>query len=639
MATEPKGFFGSDVVKAYLDEQGAPYEKDEVEYWLDPAKEGKLIGGTAVVPKGGNGGNVSLPYAGEFLCMDVGCWAGNGPKSDKNHQRHREFGVVCGNVAALCSFPGGGSEDEFAKGRRGVFEVSGGMALYRDRIKPFLDHLSGTKLGRARVHSALALPQAPSNDPIIHLFIGDLHLPVVTDKAKTDLDARDRQSVPRAGRLDLSARVKAKAQVALAAGGAAGVASWISPPFLAAAAITPYAGYEAWAIHDLFEDQRIASWDTLQTDGLMPLDEANEWADYYLGKDGKKGAEIFQSAGADLEVFLAQLEKWKGAAVHLVQTGDLMDFWIGLKHGFTAAKGGVIVSPAGKAFADFWYEKTSKNGGAGRVVQAFERIKSAGNPSLKLTVLYGNHDNYLARTKSLPACYDHGTLFAEHGHQSDGFNADEDAWKGWALTQLAFLQPAIRDYEDMAAATVTSTKRIYPWATDPGARLQRLARAADVCHEKQKAIYVLGHTHQAMLRKLTVRAELDRTKVCESGYQCTLAWADRERAHAAALQKEYSEVVEGSKKRLKDAAEAFTERRIDEARRGIAAAHRELADLRDATEGFARENVAKADARLREAESALVHLGRVTEARARQKAEEARQIGRASCRERVCLLV
>ena len=88
-----------------------------------------------------------------------------------------------------------------------------------------------------------------------------------------------------------------------------------------------------------------------------------------------------------------------------------------------------------------------------------------------------------------------GVVYAEHGQQSDSFNSDDAPISGWALTQVAFVIPGIRELEDALSMTLTLCKRIF--GNDPGARLQRIARGADVCLEKKRLIYVTGHTTSA----------------------------------------------------------------------------------------------------------------------------------------------
>src|SRR3990172_10229417 len=127
MATKPKGFFFPKVVEGYLnDEKHTP---DEVDYYYSPRALPDIPAQVVKIPKGGNGGKVSPPYLAEIVCMDVGLWAGNGPKSEKNHERHRDFGVVCGNVVALCSFPGTPKptgKAAFAPGKEKALQEPGG---------------------------------------------------------------------------------------------------------------------------------------------------------------------------------------------------------------------------------------------------------------------------------------------------------------------------------------------------------------------------------------------------------------------------------------------------------------------------------------------------------------------------------
>src|SRR3990172_6026804 len=149
MATEPKGYFFPDVVDDFLNEKGEKYESDVVDYWYSPQTAGAIKGQTITAYKGGNAGNISLPPLGECICMDVGCWTGDGEKSERNHQRHRDFGVVCGNMAVLCSFPG---KDKSNKGKampnrdKNINTTPDERRFYDQRIKPFLDYLSSGKL-------------------------------------------------------------------------------------------------------------------------------------------------------------------------------------------------------------------------------------------------------------------------------------------------------------------------------------------------------------------------------------------------------------------------------------------------------------------------------------------------------------
>jgi UDP-2,3-diacylglucosamine pyrophosphatase LpxH len=643
MATDPEGFFDSKVVEAYLNEKGDLYNRDNVEYWFDPAKLRTLTAKKATVWKDGTGGKQSFPGLGQCLFMDVGCWAGNGSKSKQNHQRHREFGVVCGDVAVLCSFPEKATEVEFGlpPAKKVTLEASGGLPTYEKRIEPLLKHLSKAGLGNVSVMNALAvnddgLPGGRwwERDPTIHVFLGDFHLPVITEKESTYLGPKHGPYVPRAGRLDLSDRVKAQA----AAAAAVAAASWWVPAPKVSASLIGFSGGVIW------EEEQIKGWDAVKTDGFMKKEEAEAWADFYLGKNGEKGAEIFQGAADDLVAFLAQLEDFARenpeSQLHLVQTGDFLDFWIGFKCGFGEK---AILNRDAKEFVKFWYDRTAQNkrtGGqrasgnrAGDVLAAFHRLRSASVPdvcssNLQVTLLHGNHDNYLrtGHDRKAAHCPEGSIVFAEHGHQSDGFNSDDEPRWGWALTQAAFLWPSIRDKEDSLAAGLTEVKRTGGViVTDPGARLQRVARGADVCLKEGRSIYVLGHTHQAMLKKVSLRPKLTTADVCESELQCAIAWSDALCAHANRLAKTKQEEAQRANQRLKEAAHERYMKGLGAARRGILETRRELERLRAQGKAFGHERMEEARRKVTEIERELERLDNAGEAYARKKAEEVRQ--------------
>jgi hypothetical protein len=164
------------------------------------------------------------------------------------------------------------------------------------------------------------------------------------------------------------------------------------------------------------------------------------------------------------------------------------------------------------------------------------RPNKATNQPLKTTFLYGNHDNYLKHGGSssivVPAGHEHAGqsvpafhrpsfvemdgLWAEHGHQCDTFNWDEDPSAGHALTQAAFVQSSVRNLEKPAGWVV---------AFGDGNRIQRtlsIAHAMNRCllnhvgwqlsdkgmrsapHAPCRGIYVMGHTHEAILKRVEV---------------------------------------------------------------------------------------------------------------------------------------
>jgi hypothetical protein len=133
----PKGLFDDDVINSYLGKKGKAYsEDDDVSYWYtDGAGRGGATASPAVICKGQQDGSYALPYVGECLYMDVGGWFGNGEKkSPENHARHRQFGVVCGNAAALCSFLGEKKKQRKRDFAKREHEKLGSSAVYGERI-------------------------------------------------------------------------------------------------------------------------------------------------------------------------------------------------------------------------------------------------------------------------------------------------------------------------------------------------------------------------------------------------------------------------------------------------------------------------------------------------------------------------
>ncbi len=606
MATKPNGFFDDKVVTDYLLEKGEKYVSPTVEYHLDPSWFTQLMGGPAFCsPTNGVVGNVSLGQR-EIVCMDIGAWIGNGPKNDKNHQRHREFGVVCGNVAVLCAFDGGESKKEanVARGATTNLSPAANTKIYNPIVRPFLQYLASPlehssqspddarlpSLGNVSILGAMEATQAVGDTSVIHVFLGDLHLPIVSDPKHPELVGPETaKAVKRAGRLDLSDEQKARvrsavssgeAGAATAAGGGAESLLTGNPIFavsgaLAGLGVASPGAYEAWKA---LRAEEIEKWDA-ETDGYMTRKEAAEWAQSYVGSAEKKGAEVFQDSGAELVAFLRRLQRWKrrnGERLHLVQTGDFFDFWIGLKRAFEPAKASDdpkdIQNPIHfpiklTGFMKFWIEQTRRNHRAGPVIDEFVKmIKAAEAPpltcagprDLQVTLLRGNHDNYMfcaPGTLSTSPQYhsaDAG-IVAEHGHQSDSFNSDQDANLGWALTQLAFVMPDVRDWEDPASTGMTFAKRRIG-NTDPGARLQRVARAAEESLVKGTSIYVLGHTHQALLRKVIVRPITEPKQVQATQLTCRTDDAQCLADQAQTTQKIRQKLLESRDEFLKDAA-------------------------------------------------------------------------------------
>jgi hypothetical protein len=698
------GAFEEEVQKAYLtmdykkmEAEGGTW--DQVQYtrvclegayapppWLMAERQED---GTYVVPDG------------ECLYMDVGCWCGNGPESREHYERHREFGVVCGTVAALCSFAEKDEKGNAPKPGQVKFvqqdhnDALENSAVFKQRIEPFLKDLSKelngsaqgggwrdagagktkskVQLGGIYILSAFQVtkPQfatehgTPVDDPTLYVFLGDLHLPVIRNKKRTYIRSlknraaaehaspeEQASSVLRAGRLHLDALVKAQLKAAEKE-----VVDWtadgkVKPTEAAWSALKgiglflsmPEAVRPAIIRHDIdvAKRQRLGKWDPEGGDGLESAEEAGEWADKYRGTDGARGADIFQDAHHDLLQFLARIEQWaktnKQAKVHLVQTGDLLDLWIGLKLGF----GPDVRRDAASAFAGFWYQETLKAEGTGEVLEWFRRCgrlqdfdlgnaheKPDSEPppaNLKVTVLYGNHDNYMRDYGhppreprfEIPSSY----VIAEHGHQWDGWTCDEKAWqKGWPLTQVCFQCPDLRAREDMVSAGLSEATGSHD------RRLDYFTRAAEVCLQNGKLIYVMGHTHRRMLRRIKVKYIIKDEPIVKDALRRVTAQANSASAAAGKLLTQYQEAVGSETARAEEHAKHYARARIEEARRRLTRAESELKELAESTEFEKDQKKAIQDARRKvtEANSELARLGSAPDAETRRKAEKISQ--------------
>lgn len=247
---------------------------------------------------------------------------------------------------------------------------------------------------------------------------------------------------------------------------------------------------------------------------VMPATEAVDWFKLYKGRYvgvGEKlvklrGADIFEHAGKDLEVWIDALERYQPAEGHLklVQLGDMYELWIGFMSGLQKkanSPGGSFAVPAAKLFAEFWKTESATTSGryASEQAKAAAALEGIGSSCLSAVFLTGNHDNYLLDNELRPSAFfsdEPDSVIAEHGHASDSFNSDDDAGWGWVITQLAFLEPEVRTLEPLAGFLLGKIMSSMP------PRLTFMARGADLCYDNDRMIYVMGHTHQPMLKRV-----------------------------------------------------------------------------------------------------------------------------------------
>lgn len=477
-------------------------------------EQGSLSPRVAVV-----GDDVSLaPTPVHFVYMDVGCWAGDG--GDNGWTRHREFGVVCGGLALLCAFEKGnlkGYRAALSPPKWKTFVGSPATTQIVDatvtkhpnwpRVQDFLKELAKDSdlgdlylLGATMVASTL-MPTPPGDDgnPIM-VFIGDFHAPVATassnahiiengqemlrGRLKTLLAKPDRWAINVPGQIyDEAARLKREATDILA---------------------------------------------EMQWNAVTTRESVDNWLRiYHTG--GPRAADIFQGAGADLRTFVDRLKVCHNSIcpLYVVQLGDMFDLWLGFQRGFKKS----IDDPTPDAgrFAQLWVKRTLFDADQGPHLEHFLTMsQTAGlnlrtGAALQTKFLYGNHDNYrkhpvggtaevsfnrehdelVSAVFGAPANLRLPGLWAEHGHQPDPSNHDEDPTRGYELTQAAYLKPGVRSLE--GPATWAS------WKVNSGgiARVEGIKHAMRRClldHVDNasacRGIYVMGHTHEAMLKRV-----------------------------------------------------------------------------------------------------------------------------------------
>jgi hypothetical protein len=259
-----------------------------------------------------------------------------------------------------------------------------------------------------------------------------------------------------------------------------------------------------------------------------------KWLRSYHVK-GHRTADIFQGAGADLRAFVDALadvhrDTWP---LEVFQLGDLFDLWLGFQRAFGTQEGTLkavdnLLEDA-LEFARFWVKRSLFETDQGpHLVHLLTLSERAGKnrqtgAELQTHFLYGNHDNYrkhgggmditvppghehaglTIKSFHVPSFVKRPGLWAEHGHQPDPNNHDEDPAKGHRATQLAFFTPSIR-----------SAEGAYGWAAsalddDDLLRVNCIHHALTKClldhidsSEPCRGFYVMGHSHEPMLKRV-----------------------------------------------------------------------------------------------------------------------------------------
>jgi len=475
-----------------------------------------------------------------FVYLDVGCWTGNGDDptdaKKKGWPRHREFGIVYRSLVLLCAYARRDGLRIYTRYCNPSVWTADTTRLVRSETvddtlcdHPFwnpvgdllkaLAAIDGSALyvlGATAVMSPyMPVPEIGRSSPI-SVFLGDIHAPVATSHDNAHVLENGHEML--LGRLDVDAHVP----------------SWLP------ALVPGPAGDLAKAVDDLATVLTPLEWTKTATPATI-----DRWLSLYHA-DGQQTADIFQDAGADLSAFTDALADFHQETfpLHLVQLGDLFDLWIGFQPAFGKRQGDapVIDVPLEQTmdFARYWVDRTLFASGQGsHLVHLLTLSERAGRNKqtrlpFKTTFLHGNHDNYLKHGNSTPIIVPNGLhagkrlapfhlpsfmqsmpgLWAEHGHQWDDFNHDDDPWKGHALTQGVFLHSIIRDFEKLAG---------WAFAFGDGNRVQRIIaiqRAMSLCllnhigtavykddildapYAPCRGIYVMGHTHEALLKRV-----------------------------------------------------------------------------------------------------------------------------------------
>jgi len=182
-------YFDAATRHAYTQElsTGSPVKPKDITLWVDVEHAMRILTNYPCAAGKGDCSNAihgSTDIA-EVAYLDVGRWGGGGA-----WPAHREFGVICGRTALLCSY----DQSALAPSTTATWEPVAERDCHpadHQAASGLLNHLSQTKLGAVTVDDAVSLsgrvpaPTLPRNDIVV--VLGDLHLPVMTDPSRTYL--------------------------------------------------------------------------------------------------------------------------------------------------------------------------------------------------------------------------------------------------------------------------------------------------------------------------------------------------------------------------------------------------------------------------------------------------------------------
>jgi len=350
---------------------------------------------------------LAQPLLARVTYMDVGCWGGSAPKADNttiHWGKKRYFGVVFGRLSVLCEYRPWEQSDEaeprlLPPEKSNPFKLNLAKLPEYDKVLPLLKALSTNPgLGQVVVtkviyndHPAAVAPP----DDRIHVILGDLHAPVMTDQRRTRADVlpdpygwnesnypgtihqlpgaymqaaqqlgvirmRPPAKYPLRGRYDRGVVAPALVPLLSRLFGE-GAKFVVHHETAATVAITtvavPYTRFElamplfvptparvvfgatGAALGSIAAGTRLRRW---SADEAVDMPVVDDWFDRYHGTGSELGADVFDGAGVDLLAWLRMLKTYQASAggvdgnaekppVRLMQLGDLFDFWIGLQ--------------------------------------------------------------------------------------------------------------------------------------------------------------------------------------------------------------------------------------------------------------------------------------------------------------------
>ncbi len=404
----------------------------------------------------GTSGTVS-PQEISFVYLDVGAWVGSasGPWG-KAGKIQRDFGVICGPLVLLCSFTyahKGSSCPAWTKADKTKEPFKSVNALLQKLPTESTD--LGEVVVRDMEHASAANPRWPENpdDWVIHVVVGDMHIPVVDRKIQTYGGAAKRSKeldpqtdaetgvvtteiparVPRLGRVDIR---PLEDLVKLLVGpndedGTAGLRKLVElvSPLAQATVVRAFRdeelttreklelALESPALVQLVaralgiglsaaaalieESWRRGDWDGVK-DGTMKVEEAERWYEYYRTPKEGKPADIFEGAGVHFLQFMNGIAAYVDKQgdhlpVKFLQLGDMLDFWVGFSCHYEPSADAHTplhkVHEHGERMVKTWAANLFGNTDQGILVA--NAIQVAEKKHLGPVYLYGNHDNYL----------------------------------------------------------------------------------------------------------------------------------------------------------------------------------------------------------------------------------------------------